>query len=187
MGGIQNFSRIVSQTREDFRQTDLFTQWVYIVHCHSPGIKTFHQKNFSRGKGTIHIAREIFNFCDNHYNSAEITVFLAKSNFNSSAIFGSLMTNNGVLERWHQGEFVFGHVAGDRNTYKNKLLVQGKYIDSRINDIEQGKLENIWDDGRDRRDQKRVPCLLSLYPSGNFLITCRYLNEGLNSDLLLLW
>ena len=35
------------------------------------------------------------------------------------------MTNDGALELWHQGEFVFGYLAGDRNNYKNKLSVQG--------------------------------------------------------------
>ena len=68
----------------------------------------------------------IYDFCKNDYNSAENTEFLAKSNFNSSAIFCPLTRNDGALESWHQGEFVFGHLAGDRNNYKNNNLVQGK-------------------------------------------------------------
>ena len=60
------------------------------------------------------------------YNSAENTEFWASSNVNSFANFGPLMTNDGELESRHQGEFVFGCLAGGRNNYKNNNLVQGK-------------------------------------------------------------
>ena len=45
-------------------------------------------------------------------------ILLARSNFNSSANFDLLMTNNGVLEPWHQGEFVLGLLAGGRENCK---------------------------------------------------------------------
>ena len=51
---------------------------------------------------------------------------MAKSNFDSSAKFDPLMTSDGALESWQRGEFVLGLLAGFRDNYKNKLLVQGK-------------------------------------------------------------
>ena len=57
---------------------------------------------------------------------ARNTEFLAKSNFDSFANFGPLMTNNGALELWNQGELMFGYLAGGRNNDKINNLVQGK-------------------------------------------------------------
>ena len=51
---------------------------------------------------------------------AENTKFWVRSNFNSFANFGPLMTNDGALELWHQGEFIFGLLAGGRDNYKNR-------------------------------------------------------------------
>ena len=48
-----------------------------------------------------------FNFRENDNNSAENTKFLAKSNFDSSANFDLLMTSDGALDSWQQGEFVW--------------------------------------------------------------------------------
>ena len=36
------------------------------------------------------------------------------------------MANNGELKSWDKCKFVFGFLAGGRDDYKNKLLVQGK-------------------------------------------------------------
>ena len=61
---------------------------------------------------------------------AENTKFLAKS-----------MTNDGALESWHQGEHVFGYLAGDRNNYKNNNLVQGKQTVSKYTELLELPLE----------------------------------------------
>ena len=60
------------------------------------------------------------------YNLAENTEILAKLNFNNFTNVGLLMTNEGTLESQNHGEIVFGHLAGVKGTYKNKLSVQGK-------------------------------------------------------------
>ena len=77
-------------------------------------------------KKKINTVSKIFNFRENDYNLAKNTKFLAKSNFNSSANFDLVMTNDGTMESLDQEEFVFGFLAGFRRTYKNKLLVQDK-------------------------------------------------------------
>ena len=46
--------------------------------------------------------------------------------FNSFANFAPLMTNDGALESWHQGEFVLGLLAGFRGLTRNKLLISCK-------------------------------------------------------------
>ena len=60
-------------------------------------------------------------FCENDYNLAVNAHFWAWSNFNGFANFGSLITNDGSLELSHQGKFVFCHLAGDRNKYKQTV------------------------------------------------------------------
>ena len=65
-------------------------------------------------------------FRKSNYNSAESTEFLPRSILSSSVNFGPLMTNEDALESWHQGELFFGHLAGVRGAYKNKLAVHGK-------------------------------------------------------------
>ena len=57
---------------------------------------------------------------------AKNTEFLARSIFSSFGKYGTLMTNDGALESWHQGKFVFGHLAVFREITKNINLVQGK-------------------------------------------------------------
>ena len=79
------------------------------------------------------------------YNSAKNTEFLARSVFNSSANFGPLMTNDGALKPWHQGEFVFGYLAGDRNNYNNKLLLQGKQTVMQIHRVKLKQICSKWD------------------------------------------
>ena len=65
-----------------------------------------------------------FNYRKNDYNLAVNTNFWARSNFNSFANFDPLITSDGALKSWDQGEFIFGILAGGRNNYKNKVLVQ---------------------------------------------------------------
>ena len=60
----------------------------------------------------------MFNFRENDYNSARNTEFLVRLIFPSSAKFGLLMTNDGVLKLWHNGEIVFGHLSGVMGAYK---------------------------------------------------------------------
>ena len=88
-------------------------------------IKLSARKHFEGQRKTIYCLQKII-FCKNDYNSAENTKSFATSNFNSSANSGLLMTNNGALELWHQGEFVFCHLAGGRNNHKKWLFVEGK-------------------------------------------------------------
>ena len=66
---------------------------------HSTRIKRFHRES-SRGvhRENINTVSNVFNFCTNDYDLAENTKFLSKSNFNSSANFGPLMTNEDALE-----------------------------------------------------------------------------------------
>ena len=52
--------------------------------------------------------------------------FGAWSNFNSIGKFDPLIANDGALKSWDQCKFVLGLLAGDRDNYKNKLLVYGK-------------------------------------------------------------
>ena len=49
-------------------------------------------------KKNMNSVSKVFNFRKNDSNLAENTEFLARSIFNSSANFGLLMTNDGVLE-----------------------------------------------------------------------------------------
>ena len=67
-------------------------------------------------------------FAKQYYNLSRNTKILAKLNFNSFANFGQSMTNNGALESWHQGEFMFGCLSMYQGAkhYKNNNLVQGK-------------------------------------------------------------
>ena len=67
-----------------------------------------------------------FNFCENDYNSAVNIFFWAWSNFNSMANFDPLMANDGALKPWGHYESVFDLLAGGRDNYKSKILVQGK-------------------------------------------------------------
>ena len=59
------------------------------------------------------------------YNSA--VNLWAWSKFNSIVNFDPLMANDGALKSWDQCTSVLGLLAGGRDDYKNKLLVQGKY------------------------------------------------------------
>ena len=59
-------------------------------------------------------------------NLAENADILARSNFNIFANVDLSTTNNGALESSYQGGFVLGLLAGDRDNYKNKLLVKYK-------------------------------------------------------------
>ena len=106
-----------------------FSKWAFYW---TSGIKGIIKKPSQVAKKKINTVSKIFNFRENDYNLAKNTKFLAKSNFNSSANFYLLMTNDAVLESWHQGEFVLGLPAGFRGTYKNKLLVQSKQTVEKI-------------------------------------------------------
>ena len=46
----------------------------------------------------INTVSKFFDFCENDYDSAENPEFFARSIFSSSAKFGPLMINDGVLE-----------------------------------------------------------------------------------------
>ena len=86
-----------------------------------------HQESSSRGREKINAVSKNYDFCENGqlYNSAENTVFWARSNFNGFANFGPLMTNDGAFESSHQGEVIFGHIVGVMDNYK-KVFVEGK-------------------------------------------------------------
>lgn len=60
------------------------------------------------------------------FSSAENSKILARSNFNSSANVGPLMTNSVELESWHQGEFIVDYLEGVQDNYKIWLSVEGK-------------------------------------------------------------
>ena len=55
-----------------------------------------------------------------------LSLFWARSKFNSFAMFDPLMANDGSLKSWDQAEFVLGLLVGSRDNYKNELLVHGK-------------------------------------------------------------
>ena len=59
------------------------------------------------------------------------TKILAKSNFNSSANVGPLMTNDGALESWHQEGLAFCHLAGGRRKYEKTLHMCWEQTDHR--------------------------------------------------------
>ena len=58
------------------------------------------------------------------------------------------MTNDGTLESWHQGEFVFGHLAFSfRRITKNTNLFQGNRQSTyRINEVDVVSLDVKWHD-----------------------------------------
>ena len=72
-----------------------------------------HQESSSRGREKINAVSKNYDFCENGqlYNSAENTVFWARSNFNGFANFGPLMTNDGAFESSHQGEVILNLLA----------------------------------------------------------------------------
>ena len=75
----------------------LFPQWVRTLP--QPWDKKVSlRKLFDGRRINSYTARERFNVCQNDYHLAENVDFLARSNFNSSANFGQLMTNDGALE-----------------------------------------------------------------------------------------
>ena len=55
-----------------------------------------------------------------------LSLFWARSKFNSFAMFDPLMANDGSLKSWDQAEFALGLLVGSRDNYKNELLVHGK-------------------------------------------------------------
>ena len=120
------FEILANQFLKDEKGQDdrAFSQWA----CYQTSGKKEITKKASQGfkKTNKYCLKLFFNFHKNDYNSAENIEFLAKSNFNSSVNFGSLMTNDDALELWRKGEFVFGNLAGDRNNCENKSSVQGK-------------------------------------------------------------
>ena len=79
--------------------------------CHTPREKGTTEKTL-RGAEKINTVSNYFDFCENDYNLAENTEFCARSNLNSFANFGPLMTNDGVLESSRQEEISVGCLAG---------------------------------------------------------------------------
>ena len=88
--------------------------------------KKMSKKTFRGTKKQINTILKVFIFCGHDYNSAVNTLCWAWSNFNSFVNFVWLMTNDDALKLSHQGEFVLCLLAGDRHTYKNNNLLQGK-------------------------------------------------------------
>ena len=97
--GIQNFR-------------DLFSRKMRSVCYQCSPWKSWARKHREGWKNVINAVSNIFDFRKNDYNLAENTKFLAKSNFNNSANVGPLTKNDGALESWHQGEFVFATGQG---------------------------------------------------------------------------
>ena len=88
--------------------------------------KRNYQESSTRGEEKNY--PNFFKFCKNDFNLAVDTNFWAWSNFNSFTNVGPSMVNDGALESSYQGEVILGYLAGDRDNYTNKVLVQGKQI-----------------------------------------------------------
>ena len=99
-----------------------FFQW---VRYQTSGKKKLPRKLH---KGRRKKLSQFFKFCKNDFNLAVDTNFWAWSNFNSFTNVGPSMVNDGALESSYQGEVILGYLAGDRDNYTNKVLVQGKQI-----------------------------------------------------------
>ena len=109
--GIWNFSGIVFQKQEGPRCSD-FSGFRLLSTKAAPE-KNQQERSQGRRNNSYNVI-EFFIFCKNDYDEPENTEFLVRSIFSSSANFSPLMTNNGMLELCHQGEFAFGHLAGGR-------------------------------------------------------------------------
>ena len=88
----------------------------------------------SRGKKTssrkLHEGRrmnsstdiDIFDFCENDYNSAGNSHFWAGSNFHIFANFGPSRTNDGALELSDRAGVIFAPLVEGRNNYKKIII-----------------------------------------------------------------
>ena len=111
-----------SKTRRP-QTTEVFSQR---GRCQTPGKKELLRKLFEGRRNKINTISKMFNFCEYDYTLAVNTHFTELSNLNSFTNFVLLMTNDGLLESSHQGDFVLGFLAGGRHNYKHNNLVQGK-------------------------------------------------------------
>ena len=94
--GIRNFRDLFCQKQEGPRRSDFF-QGLRMLSTNMRFLKKMSMKA-PRGADKKNAVTKVFDFCKNDHNLAKNTEFLAKSNFNSSANFGPLMTNDGALE-----------------------------------------------------------------------------------------